>query len=188
MGKVKQIKRRGRPSRVESEELAGERNSASGTNREKRGRDKGDGKTGSVRGKSTTASARGTVRRTGPNGKPGKAKPRRQSASPSARGPLGRTEPNGKPGKALAPVTPRDERSRRKGTRAGIPPVRRTIRIRELVPQQVCGPRTRVHRVFRVEERVDTSSQMHLVFNDHHGWYCEHGTDCHAVGEVRKAR
>lgn len=62
----------------------------------------------------------------------------------------------------------------------------REIRIRELVPEKVCGPRTRVHQVFRVEERVNGSSQTHLVFNDRHGWYCEHGAECPAVGAVRR--
>ena len=66
-------------------------------------------------------------------------------------------------------------------------PASRSVRIRELVPQAVCGPRTRVQRVFRVDERLNGSSQTHLVFNDRHGWYCEHGTDCPAVGEVRKS-
>ena len=61
------------------------------------------------------------------------------------------------------------------------------ITVRELIPEKVCGPRTRVQQVFRVEERVNGSSQMHLVFNDRHGWYCEHGADCRAVGEVRKS-
>ena len=64
---------------------------------------------------------------------------------------------------------------------------RREVKVRELVPEKICGPRTRVHQVFRVEERVNGSSQTHLVFNDRHGWYCEHGTDCHAVGAVRKS-
>jgi len=73
-------------------------------------------------------------------------------------------------------------------TRTGRPVVeRREIKVRELVPEKVCGPRTRVQQVFRVEERVNGSSQTHLVFNDRHGWYCEHGTDCPAVGAVRKS-
>ena len=62
----------------------------------------------------------------------------------------------------------------------------REMKVRELIPEKVCGPRTRVQQVFRVEERVNGSSQTHLVFNDRHGWYCEHGSDCPAVGEVRK--
>ena len=58
--------------------------------------------------------------------------------------------------------------------------------VRELVPQTVCGPRTSVQQLFRVEERIDGSSQTHLVFLDRHGWYCEHGRTCPAVGEVMK--
>lgn len=60
------------------------------------------------------------------------------------------------------------------------------LRIRELVPRTVCGPRTSVERVFRVEARVGETSQVHLVFLDRHGWYCEHGRACPAVAEVRK--
>ena len=94
----------------------------------------------------------------------------------------------GGPGGTKAVVIPPGKSSGSKGRRGGTRSVQRTMKVRELVPQQVCGPRTRVERVFRVEERVNNSSQTHLVFNDHHGWYCEHGTDCHAVDEVRKAR
>lgn len=73
-----------------------------------------------------------------------------------------------------------------KSARVGSPGAApREIRVRELVPEKVCGPRTRVQQVFRVEERVNGSSQTHLVFNDRHGWYCEHGPDCPAVGAVR---
>jgi hypothetical protein len=61
-----------------------------------------------------------------------------------------------------------------------------TYSVRELVPQTVCGPRTSVQQLFRVEERLNGASQMHLVFLDRHGWYCEHGRTCPAVGEVMK--
>ncbi len=89
------------------------------------------------------------------------------------------------------PAAKSDSKKRAKGsarTRAGRPDMdRREIKVRELVPEKVCGPRTRVQQVFRVEERVNGSSQTHLVFNDRHGWYCEHGIDCPAVGAVRKS-
>lgn len=87
-----------------------------------------------------------------------------------------------------APRTARMRATRKNGDRRGrTAEHQRTVRVRELVPQTVCGPRTRVHRVFRVEERVDGSSRTHLVFNDRHGWYCEHGAGCIAVAEVRRS-
>ena len=107
----------------------------------------------------------------------------------------GRTERNAVPGRNGANGRPdatrksgkrgseRRDRGRATAASAGAP----EITVRELVPEKVCGPRTRVQQVFRVEERMNGSSQMHLVFNDRHGWYCEHGTDCPAVGAVRKS-
>jgi len=50
----------------------------------------------------------------------------------------------------------------------------------------MCGKGTRVARVFRVEERSNEKRVMHLVFLDRHGWYCEHGSECPAVKDVRK--
>lgn len=50
----------------------------------------------------------------------------------------------------------------------------------------MCGKATTVERVFRVEENVEGSRSMHLVFFDRHGWYCEHGAQCPAVSDVRK--
>jgi hypothetical protein len=70
--------------------------------------------------------------------------------------------------------------------------------IRELDPVRVCGDRTSVVALFRVDERkpklapnvskrgAADGRQVHLVFNDRHGWYCEHGRSCHAVGAVMK--
>ena len=89
---------------------------------------------------------------------------------------------------AAAPRTAKIRAKEKSGGRgARTPGHQRTVRVRELVPQTVCGPRTRVQRVFRVEEREDAASQTHLVFNDRHGWYCEHGADCPAVAEVRRS-
>ncbi len=62
----------------------------------------------------------------------------------------------------------------------------RRVRILEKDPQVVCGKGTTVVRLFRVEERLDGGRVMHLVFNDRHGWYCEHGPQCVAVADVRK--
>lgn len=60
------------------------------------------------------------------------------------------------------------------------------VRIRELDPVEKCGPGTSVERLIRVDEIVDRVLQAHLVFLDHHGWYCEHGQSCKAVGHARK--
>jgi hypothetical protein len=62
----------------------------------------------------------------------------------------------------------------------------RVVRVKELDPFAICGPRTSVVHLFRVDERVDGSSATHLVFYDRHGWYCEHGRNCRAVEDVRK--
>lgn len=124
---------------------------------------------------------------------------RTQSAKASAPGPirkpasLNRERPavagakpaNGRPLVKAGVKKPGAGRSLRGRTTPSIDEPRE-VKVRELVPEKVCGPRTRVQQVFRVEERRNGSSQTHLVFNDRHGWYCEHGTDCPAVGEVRK--
>ena len=61
------------------------------------------------------------------------------------------------------------------------------MRIRELVPQDVCGSRTTVQQLFRVTElQKNVPMAIHLVFLDRHGWYCEHGRTCPAVKEVMK--
>ena len=62
----------------------------------------------------------------------------------------------------------------------------RVVRVRELDPFARCGPRTSVVHLYRVDERVDGESSVHLVFNDRHGWYCEHGKACPAVDDVRR--
>ena len=42
-----------------------------------------------------------------------------------------------------------------------------------------------MQRLIRVDERTDGRVEAHLVVFDMHGWYCEHGTACHAVGTAR---
>ena len=37
-----------------------------------------------------------------------------------------------------------------------------------------------------VDEAVNGSKQVHLVFFDRHGWYCLHGRACPAVNDVRR--
>jgi hypothetical protein len=70
-------------------------------------------------------------------------------------------------------------------------PVKAALQIRELDPLRVCGERTCVVQLFRVDEQLVGSKpagarQVHLVFNDRHGWYCEHGRSCHAVSAVMR--
>jgi len=35
-------------------------------------------------------------------------------------------------------------------------------------------------------ESIDGRITAHLVFFDRHGWYCEHGRTCPAVGHAKK--
>jgi hypothetical protein len=65
-------------------------------------------------------------------------------------------------------------------------PVARVVRIKALDPYEMCGPRTSVVHLLRVDELQDGASAVHLVFFDRHGWYCEHGPACRAVEDVRK--
>jgi hypothetical protein len=62
----------------------------------------------------------------------------------------------------------------------------RRVRITELDPKAKCGAGTTVARLYRVEERVGDGRATHLVFNDRHGWYCQHGPACPAVNDVRR--
>jgi hypothetical protein len=76
-------------------------------------------------------------------------------------------------------------RAKRSGKRS-TPAVSRDVRISEKDPRLMCGKGTTVARVFRVEERSNDRRVMHVVFLDRHGWYCEHGSECEAVKDVRK--
>jgi hypothetical protein len=59
--------------------------------------------------------------------------------------------------------------------------------VKELNAQQKCGQGTSVERLFRVDETADGAARAHLVFLDRrHGWYCEHGVECPAVGQARR--
>ena|SRR5690348_15130042 len=61
------------------------------------------------------------------------------------------------------------------------------FRVKELNAQQKCGQGTSVERLFRVDETADGAAKAHLVFLDRrHGWYCEHGVECPAVGQARR--
>lgn len=61
-----------------------------------------------------------------------------------------------------------------------------SYRIKPLDPLQKCGAGTSVQSLYRVDETIDGSRRFHLVFNDRHGWYCEHGRNCPAVSQARK--
>ena len=65
-------------------------------------------------------------------------------------------------------------------------PTREVIRVVDLDPFEKCGRGTTVQRLIRVDERIDDEREAHLVFFDRHGWYCEHGRTCPAVGHARK--
>ena len=60
------------------------------------------------------------------------------------------------------------------------------MEVKPLDPLRKCGPKTTVQFLYRVDEQVDGKSTPHLVFFDRHGWYCEHGRSCPAVGHARK--
>jgi hypothetical protein len=60
------------------------------------------------------------------------------------------------------------------------------VAIKPLDPLRKCGPNTTVQFLYRVDETVDGRSTAHLVFFDRHGWYCEHGRTCPAVGHAKK--
>ena len=64
--------------------------------------------------------------------------------------------------------------------------IRATYEVLELDPQRKCGAGTSVQQLFRVDESLDGRSQVHLVFFDRHGWYCEHGRNCPAVPHARR--
>jgi hypothetical protein len=72
----------------------------------------------------------------------------------------------------------------RRGATAAAPQVR--VAVRSLDPFEKCGPNTSVQLLYRVDESVEGRSTPHLVFFDHHGWYCEHGRTCPAVGHAKK--
>ena len=73
----------------------------------------------------------------------------------------------------------------KKGRPIPPPPVVQ-VAVRELDPQRKCGAGTSVQFLYRVDETIDGRSTAHLVFFDRHGWYCEHGRTCPAVGHARK--
>lgn len=81
---------------------------------------------------------------------------------------------------------------KKRPAKAPIPEGVPVLQIRQLDPIRVCGDRTSVLQLFRVDEQAMAvgkaagARQVHLVFNDRHGWYCEHGRSCHAVSAVMR--
>jgi hypothetical protein len=73
------------------------------------------------------------------------------------------------------------------GARRGAarPPQTR-VAVKSLDSLEKCGPNTSVQFLYRVDESTEGRSTPHLVFFDHHGWYCEHGRTCPAVGHAKK--
>jgi hypothetical protein len=78
-------------------------------------------------------------------------------------------------------------RGRTKQKRAAAMTLPAQFRVKELNAQQKCGHDTSVERLFRVDERTDGATKAYLVFLDRrHGWYCEHGVECPAVGQAKR--
>ena len=76
-------------------------------------------------------------------------------------------------------------KARVKALKSAPAPVVRVV-VKPLEPQAKCGVGTSVQYLFRVDETVDGRLTTHLVFFDRHGWYCEHGRNCPAVGHAKK--
>lgn len=87
--------------------------------------------------------------------------------------------------KAAKKAQKRPVSGQRRTTPTAKPP--KDVRIRQLDPQAICGPRTQVQQLFRVHDLLDGKPTVHLVYFDRHGWYCEHGPTCRAVDHVRRA-
>jgi hypothetical protein len=142
------------------------------------------GVTGERNSKSTAA--RGKAKGTNKGTKKGT---RTRSRTPSAPRKKGTT----KRGTAVKSVraTGKKTRQKRAGRRAlavvrGRPAPVVRVAVKPLDPLRKCGPNTTVQFLYRVDEQVDGRSTAHLVFFDRHGWYCEHGRSCPAVGHARK--
>ena len=126
---------------------------------------------GSVKQQRAKSAGPKTERRRPTGTKPISAKKPVKQGSATKRAGAGRAKP---PAKAAAQPAP---------------PV---LQIRQLDPVRICGDRTSVVQLFRVDEQAMATGkaagarQVHLVFNDRHGWYCEHGRSCHAVSAVMR--
>ena len=98
----------------------------------------------------------------------------------------------GKPGRKSVAKGRRGTAGRKQAPKPQSKPLPPLLQIRRLDPVRVCGDRTSVVQLFRVDEeavavgKAAGARQVHLVFNDRHGWYCEHGRSCHAVSAVMR--
>jgi hypothetical protein len=107
----------------------------------------------------------------------------------------------GRPGKLGKPKTSKSKKAVRFMRKTKVVPAKRganatkvavgastarRVAIKPLDPVEKCGPDTSVQFLYRVDESVDGRSTAHLVFFDRHGWYCEHGRTCPAVGHAKK--
>ena len=90
-----------------------------------------------------------------------------------------------KPAKQAAPKK-KTAQEQKTASRKKVVEKKTVVAIKELDPQLKCGPDTSVQFLYRVDELVDGKRTPHLVFYDHHGWYCEHGRTCPAVGHAKK--
>jgi hypothetical protein len=109
----------------------------------------------------------------------------RREASPGKRK-VTRTKAVERPRKAKARQSTRNGRVRGRPFQSKAPPERKVVRVVDLDPFDKCGRGTTVQRLIRVDEMIDHEREAHLVFLDRHGWYCEHGRTCPAVGHARK--
>jgi hypothetical protein len=73
----------------------------------------------------------------------------------------------------------------RPGRLGALAPIAR-YEVKPLDPIRKCGPGTSVQFLYLVHESVEGKREPHLVFFDHHGWYCVHGRTCPAVAPARK--
>jgi hypothetical protein len=112
----------------------------------------------------------------------------RRAAEPGARRPAKSTGTSprrtARSGNSATTTKGRNNGAARGGKAPKAPPT--VVRIRELDPRDKCGPNTSVQRLFRVDARTDGLPQVHLVFLDRHGLYCEHGPACFVVNEVKR--
>lgn len=130
----------------------------------------------------------------------GKVKSRKVTAKATRRKPSARSAgavKAARPSPSKPKTASAKKRSGRVGNKQGRAGVksekaaRPELQIRRLDPLRVCGERTGVVQLFRVDEELTEGKaagarQVHLVFNDRHGWYCEHGRSCHAVSAVMR--
>jgi hypothetical protein len=117
----------------------------------------------------------------------------RQPAANRKRSGNGERPAVGKAAGRKAAKRPKQKSDGARGRTAAKPAVtpKPAFQIRELDPLRICGDRTSVVQLFRVDEQLvggkaAGARQVHLVFNDRHGWYCEHGRSCHAVSAVMR--